>query len=339
MTVLGLALTAGLVLTVGYFALSVFVFWELFTFFLTTLRFARGAKRERASFAVSFVGGYLMLLIPIIVAFSGSPVLPPGGCLQFRYSVAYYCWGTPIGEYYAVINQMTIVGGIAVVGSLIYAVHPRGRLPSGILLLSAPVAFSVIVLSTLLSWVFALVSLSSAAGGLLILSLRTTTSPPTVESFGGNVLKVLPRRMGVAILLLILLVGVFGGVWGYASEAATSVRVCAPSLPGAVSTYNETVGVNNPSYLPLHAVWKITYNYTQGSVNTDTESFEIPPHSTAYPRFTLQRTGTVNSTYPLIISYERTYGALLWSFVQRGSWTVTANGPDYGQPDVTIPTC
>ena len=84
---------------------------------------------------------------------------------------------------------------------------------------------------------------------------------------------------------------------------------------------------------------KVTYNYTQGLVYADTESFDIPAHSTAYPLFTfvsldLQRNATVNSSYPLIFSFERTYSILLWSFVQKGSITYTSSvsGLDVAEP-------
>lgn len=347
MTVLGVVLVAGLEWMAPYVALSLFGLWELFTFFLTTLRFTAGSRRQRSSFAISFTGGFLMLLISIMVVLSQSPLFPPQGCKQFGPGLgAYYCYGTPIRDYYkyyTTINQMIIVGSVAVFGSMMYAIHSRLRIMSGVLLLSASAVFPLVILPTQLPLLYALVSPLTATGGFLVLAIGRTSGVQVTMLFAGEIFTVLTRRLGISILLAVLVLGAVGGLWGYARETADSVWVVCDTLSPSVGfASNETVGMMNPLYLPLHAVWKITYNYTIGLVYTDTESFDIPAHGTAYPRFAfalleLQKGVTVNSTYPFIFSYERSYSTILWSFVQSGSITYESGGG--GGPGLSSPRC
>ena len=331
MTMLGVVLVAGLEWMSPYVALPLFGLWELFSFFLTTLRFTDGSGWQRSSFAISFIGGFLMMLLPVAVVLFQAPLFPPGGCFQVESSVRYVCWGTPIGDYYTTINEMILVGGVAVFGGLTYMVHQRLRIASATLLLSASVVFPLVILETQLPLVYALVSALTAIGGVFVLAFRRGTGARPTQPFAGEIFKVLTRRLGISVLLVVLLLGVVGGLWGYVNEATGGVGfVCDTPSANIGFAQNETVGVTNPSFVPLHAVWKVTYNYTMGLVYTDTESFDIPARGTAYPRFAfasleLQKGVTVNSTYPLVFSYERTYSALLWLFVQNGS-AIYTNG-------------
>ena len=341
-TALGVTLVAILGRAAPYLALSLFGFWELFSLFLTVLRFTDGSRWQRSSFAVSFIGGFLMLLTPLMVVLSQSPLFSAQGCQQFGPGPSqYYCYGAPIrdySEYYSGINEMVLVGAVAVFGSMMYAIHSRVRILSGVLLLSSSAAFVYVILPTQLPLVYTFVSALTATGGLFVLALGRTSEIEVTRQFAGGIFKVLNKWVAIAVLLVVLLPSVVGGLWGYANEAANSVLVTCDTFSENVGiAVNQTVGMMNPSYLPLSAVWKITYNYTQGLVYKDSESFDMPAHGTVYPRFTfasleLQRNATVNSAYPLIFSYERTYSTLLWSFIQKGSITYNSLGsvPDLG---------
>ena len=292
-----------------------------------------------------------MLLIPIIIAFFQYPLFSAQNCKQFgpqlaTYPVAYYCYGSAISDYYGYysrINEMILVGGLAVFGTVTYAIHSRGRVLSGILLLFTSAVFPLLILSTQLPLEYALVSSLTATGGVLALSFDETTRVPVVQRFAGQIFSVLTRRVVVVVFLVVLIPGLVGSLWGYANETAASVWVtCETSYESVGFAHNETVGVTNPFFFPLHATWKITYDYTQGLVYSDTVSFYIPAHGSAYPHFAfasldLQRGMVVNSTYPIIFTYALFYRTLLWSSFQTGSSTYTS-GKDFG-PGYHIRPC
>ncbi len=263
-----------------YETLALLSLWALFSFFLTTTRFSEGSHRERAAFVVSFVGGFLMLLVPVYAVLSRYPILPPGGCVDWY--LGYYCGGTLASDYYSTINFLMLAGIGALMASLLYALHSRAYIISGPVLLASAGVFLVTVFSTHLSVLIASFCGLSAAGGLLMVTRprqdRKQLGGDTRPRFSGQIIKVLTKPVATVIILTILIMGTVGGLWGYASEAAGSVQVTCQSLslnPGPAA--DGTVRLRNPSYVPLDGVWKITYTYTREHlVFSDTEAFHLP---------------------------------------------------------------
>ncbi len=249
-----------------YETLALLSLWALFIFFLTTARFSEGSHRERAAFVVSFAGGFLMLLVPLYAVLSRPLVLSPRGCVDVF--LGYAC-GTLASDYYSTINLLMLAGIGALMASLLYALHSRAYIISIPVLLFSAGVFLVTVLSTQLPTPTIFLCGLSPAGGLLMVTRarrdRKLLGGETRPRFSGQIIKVLTKPVATVIILAILVMGTVGGLWGYASEAAGSVQVTCQSLslnPGPAA--DGTVGLRNPSYVPLDGVWKITYAYSEG---------------------------------------------------------------------------
>lgn len=333
-----------------YETLALLSLWALFIFFLTTARFSEGSHRERAAFIVSFAGGFLMLLVPLYTVLSRYPVLPPGGCGDWY--LGYYCLGTLASDYYSTINLLMLAAIGALMASLLYALHSRAYIISIPVLLLSGGVFLVTVLSTQLPMPTIFLCGLSPVGGLLMVTRarrdRKLLGGETRPRFSGQIIKVLTKPVATVIILAILIMGTVGGLWGYASEAAGSVQVTCQSLslnPGPAA--DGTVGLRNPSYVPLDGVWKITYTYTgEHLVFSDTKAFHIPPQGTIYVSFGFAGSGqrqTLSgqeqslSGPVLITTFERHYNILIWSF-DKTSFNVVPEGFS-SSPNVGLASC
>ena len=314
-----------------YETLALLSLWALFIFFLTTARFSEGSHRERAAFVVSFAGGFLMLLVPLYAVLSRPLVLSPRGCVDVF--LGYAC-GTLASDYYSTINLLMLAGIGALMASLLYALHSRAYIISIPVLLFSAGVFLVTVLSTQLPTPTIFLCGLSPVGGLLMVTRarrdRKLLGGETRPRFSGQIIKVLTKPVATVIILAILVMGTVGGLWGYASEAAGSVQVpCENMSLNPAIARNGTVGLRNPSYIPVDGVWKITYTYNYSGSRiafSDMKAFHIPPQSTIYVSFGFAGSG--HQQYPdssITTVYERHYQVLLWSFDQT-SLTVIPEG-------------
>src|SRR6266487_5241200 len=90
----------------------------LFSFLLPAVRFSEDSMWFRVGFALSFMGGYVMLLVPLSVTAYNYQILPPGGCREDY--LAQFCWGTPSSAYFSVINRLVLAGTIAAFAAIFY---------------------------------------------------------------------------------------------------------------------------------------------------------------------------------------------------------------------------
>ncbi len=193
----------------------------------------------------------------------------------------------------------------------------------------------------------ALLCSPAVAGGILtIASGRRRLGGESRPRHPRQILRTLTKPVTVVIVLTILTSGMIGSLWGYATQTDISVQVsCKTMSLNPAIAQNGTVGVRNPSYLPLDGFWKITYTYNySGSqfVFSDTESFHIPPEGTTYVSFGFAGSGQHPFTDTLITTvYDRHYRVLLWSFDQTTSLYFGLFGKlpgtpeNFGPPDIT----
>ena len=287
------------------------------------------------AFSLSFIGGFLMLFVPLLTVVANYAILPPGGCLTYSRIFPYYCWGTPANEYYDTVNTLALAGVVAVCASIFYAARPRWYPASSVLSLSATYVYIETALSTTVPVPLFFVSILAGVGGTIALFHGARMRGESARSlFSPNAVRPLTRPIGVAILLVIAILGTIAGSWWYAAATAGSLRVaCVGYSPVSGET---VVGISNPSFFSVDAVWKITNNYTSapGLRVTEIESFHVPPHGMAYPHFRVPEVAQVivNSTYPEIIRQALHYNVMLWSFDQQFS-AVENGGKDFGSPN------
>src|SRR5690348_16374329 len=69
----------------------------------------------------------------------------------------------------------------------------------------------------------------------------------------------------------------------------TCISVSSPEVreapEGSDATVLVTFGIRNPSLLAMTASWRLILDYGNGIIFSSQASFNIPAHSTTYPRF------------------------------------------------------
>jgi len=325
---------------------SLTVFGSLFTIWfvsgLPLIACSGGSRMATVAFSLSFIGGFLMLFVPLLVVITKFTILPPGGCFVYSSRFPYYCWGTPSKEYYDTINALVLAGVVAVCASIFYASRPRWYVASGVVSLFLAYVYLETAFSTTVPVPFSLASILAGAGGAIALVHGARIRGGSVHSlFFPKVIRALTKPIGVAIFLMIAALGMVAGSWWYAATTAGSLEVACIGYSPASGEI--VVGISNPSYFSVDAVWKIidNYAYAPGLRVSEIESFHVPPHGVAYPHFRLPDSPqvTVNSTYPEIIRQELHYNVLLWSFDQQFS-AVDNGGKDFVGPSLApAPSC
>ena len=188
------------------------------------------------------------------------------------------------------------------------------------------------------------------------------------------------KNLALAIVLIVLvLAGVLGFLFYnlaqsnggiFQSAAAASDRSAASSAvdnlqPTCLSTstdtsglpYSATVyityGLSNPSSYPMDSTWRLTIDYTgAGVVLTSSQTFHVPAHGVAYPRWQFTMTSGQISSYnsatnknyvvsiDLSFTVQGTYGT--YDFNRHGSYdsaTGTSSGTGSGGSSGTPPSC
>jgi hypothetical protein len=338
MTLAGTSLLASLAPSPFPGTLGLLVLATGFSLLLTAARFSQCHLRQKISFILSFIGGYLMLLTPILVIVTQYQILRQGSC-ELLY---FYGWGTPVAVYYSVVNRLAVAGIAAVLASLLYALFRRAYLLSIPILGFATWLFYTTLSSTQLPTATLFLSAPVAIGCILIIVESIARSIKSEKpQFPGQITDALTTQGVVVVISIILVLGAFSGLWAYAGEAPREVWVHENSTPGdwfAGNGFarNETISLTNPSYLPIDGVWMMSYNYTGPRlVQSDTESFHIPGHGTTAVSLTFtgvdpRQIGQVSSFNPVVKILTVHYHTVLWSFEEEDQF-VFERGPPSGK--------
>jgi len=147
------------------------------------------------------------------------------------------------------------------------------------------------------------------------------------------------RRRNLVLLVSIAVVAVvLTGLYFYSVQAIgrleiTCISVSSPQVREAPEGSNATIlvtfGIRNPSLLAMTASWRLILDYGNGIIFSSQASFDIPAHSTTYPRFkivvSLPQIQRIPLNSPLPQSYAvENYRIYPYSFERRVGLATTA---------------
>ncbi len=277
-----------------------------------------------------------MILALVLVPVPQVPTTNTGTCLYDL--LTFYCWRTGLVTYYSIINRIALSIVSTIMATIVYSVVERSYIASASMLFFASWLLITTVSPLSLPMETIVGGLLPALAGLFLLKDLVFKLPTGLkESFSGQIMRALTRRATIIILLTTLFLGMTGGLWMYANEGtADGVQATClnSSLPGGNGfAVNGTVGITNPLYVPVHGQLKITYNYTGARLaQSDLETFNIPSRGTTFVDFTFtgvtrEQIGITNSSYPIIVTFERHYEIMFWSFTEHNTLAESERPP------------
>jgi len=308
----------------------------LLSLLATLTRFSQATAWQRAALASSSIGGFVMLMLPLFLLISQLPILPPffrcwavlGSCGPWPSA----CCGPWPASYYSVINALMLAGIGSVIAALLYSLNSRRYIISTSLSgLSAGVFFTTIS-STQLPVMVELLAVPTLAGILFMVRHAVGRGEMKASALGRKT-RFLTKRVTIILLLVILVGGTIGFLWGFDTEAVQSLQVACIdwNSNGAL-----TIGMLNPSHLPIHTVLNVTYIYENpAAVWLGIESMQIPAHTTGYFRFSFESSlpnATLSGT-----TFDASSDSFMASFNQRFSPLMYGREQTPGGPP--LPTC
>ena len=313
-----------------YAVLGLLSLATLFSLLATLSRYSQGVVWERAALVSSSIGGFAMLMVPLFLLISQLSILHP---FFSCWAVLFGCGPWP-GPYYSIINRLMLTGIGSAFAALLYAMDSRGHIISAFVSGFSVWIFFNTISSTQISALAYLLTAPTVVGIVLMVRHvvgRARTRPPLPV----KATRFIVKRMMIILLLAILVSGAVGCLWGLDTEAVESVQIaCLTGWDGGATL---TLGLLNPSYLPVRSGWNVTYTYSNPpAVRSDWESMQIPGHTTGYLLFSFEPTppnATLSGT-----TFDASYESFMASFNQHFSPTMYAG---HAQPpgESSLPPC